>query len=101
MVDFSFSTFSEIRSIDRDGYINRATESMEARFSQFIVTPEQHRAWLVGFSWIHDAVTKTSPATDNWICLPEYAAPLVSGRPDFVLVTKNHLVIVEMKTGFM
>lgn len=72
---------------------------MEARFSQFIVTPEQHRAWLIGFSWIHDAVCNSSTEADDWICLPEYAAPLVSGRPDFVLVTKSHLVIIELKTG--
>jgi len=99
MVDFSFSTFSEIKSLGQQDYVYKATESMRSRFSQFIVTPEQNRAWQIGFSWIHDVINETSPETDDWICLPEYAAPLVSGRPDFVFVTKSHLIVIEMKTG--
>lgn len=79
--------------------MRNAKLAMEARFSHFIVTPEQQKAWKVGFTWIHDLVGSLNPSAGSWILLPEFSAPLVSGRPDLVILTNKHLLVVEMKTG--
>ena len=34
----------------------------------------------------------------GFLC-PEFTAPLISGRPDFVIFTKKYLLIIELKTG--
>ena len=73
--------------------------AMESRFSHFIVTPEQQKAWIIGFTWIHDLAVSLNQIAGGWILLPEFSAPLVSGRPDLVILTNRYLLVVEMKTG--
>jgi hypothetical protein len=97
--DYSFSILSEIAAEPREDYIRNATMSMESRFSHFIVTPEQQKAWNIGFSWIYDLADSLSQIASSWILLPEFSAPLVSGRPDLVILTNRYLLVVEMKTG--
>lgn len=80
-------------------YVRGAVEAMKSRFSSFIVTPEQVEAWLVGFDWIHQYACSLLNANPRWKLLPEFAAPLISGRPDLVIDTGSHLLVVEMKTG--
>ncbi|CAN2190259.1 Domain of unknown function DUF2075 [Candidatus Nanopelagicaceae bacterium] len=99
-MDFNESTSSEISALQPADYVSRATECMQARFSHFIVTPEQIEAWGIGFNWIHRIATATSKINPNWKFHPEFSAPLISGRPDLVIDTGTHLVVVEMKTGF-
>lgn len=99
MRDYSFSMLSEVAAESRDNYVRNATMAMEARFSHFIVTPEQQKAWHVGFTWIHDSVSSLNRSAGSWMVLPEYSAPLVSGRPDLVIITGKHLLVIEMKTG--
>lgn len=98
-VNVNLSTFAEIAALGKEDYIHSAQTSMMARFSAFVVTPEQQRAWEIGFGWIHDLATQIGEAISNWLVLPEYAAPLVSGRPDLVVVCNSHLFVIEMKTG--
>jgi len=97
--DYNYSILSEIADESREIYVKNATMAMEARFSHFIVTPEQQRAWNVGFSWIHDLVISLPQSAGSWLVLPEFSAPLVSGRPDVVIMSSKHLLVVEMKTG--
>ena len=99
MLDFNFYTLSEARDLTRDQYVDGSCRAMESRFTNFVVAPEQQRAWKVGFGWMHDLFEQLDSSANKWICLPEYAAPLVSGRPDFVLVTASCVVVIEMKTG--
>ena len=99
MYDFNASTFAEVRMENRETYIRAAVAAMSARFSNFVVTPEQMRAWEIGFSWIHKLALELPESAQTWICLPEYSAPLVSGRPDLVIVTVQHILVIEMKTG--
>lgn len=80
-------------------YVPGAVEAMKSRFSSLIVTPEQVEAWLVGFDWIHQYACSLLNANPRWKLLPEFAAPLISGRPDLVIDTGSHLLVVEMKTG--
>jgi hypothetical protein len=73
---------------------------MQARFSHFVVTPEQIEAWKVGFSWIHELAINCLDLNPKWKFHPEFSAPLISGRPDLVIDTGTHLFVIEMKTGF-
>ena len=84
MRDYSFSILSEIAAESREDYVRNASMAMESRFSHFIVTPEQQKAWNVGFTWIHDLAILLPQTAHSWIFLPEFSAPLVSGRPDLV-----------------
>lgn len=97
--DYSFSTFGQIASSTRDTYVANATTAMSARFTHFTVTPQQLSAWRIGFEWIYDTVSALGSPAHTWLALPEFAAPLVSGRPDLVIVTPSYLVVIEMKTG--
>jgi DUF2075 family protein len=99
MQDYSFSILSEVAKEPKEDYVRNAKIAMESRFSHFIVTPEQQKAWQIGFAWIHDLASQMNQTGDSWILLPEFSAPLVSGRPDLVILTNRHLLVVEMKTG--
>lgn len=99
-MNYSDCTAGEISALDHDSYVRQATESMQARFSQFIVTPEQVQAWNIGFSWIHEIANHCKTMNPKWKFLPEFSAPLISGRPDLVIDTGTHLFVIEMKTGF-
>jgi hypothetical protein len=99
MQDYSFSILSEVANEPKEDYVQNAKIAMESRFSHFIVTPEQQKAWQIGFAWIHDLASSLNKTAGSWILLPEFSAPLVSGRPDLVILTKKHLLVVEMKTG--
>lgn len=72
---------------------------MESRFSSFVVTPEQQQAWSIGFEWIHEFASSLADSCPNWKVMPEFSAPLISGRPDLVVDTGTHVLVVEMKTG--
>jgi hypothetical protein len=99
MINFNFSTFGEIASLSPTEYVERAKTAMAARFTKFVVTQEQLSAWDVGFAWLHEIATTVNDIARDWLALPEYAAPLVSGRPDLVILSKSHLLVVELKTG--
>lgn len=99
-MDYSNCSSSEISGLSLSEYVTKSTESMQSRFSQFVVTPEQTEAWKIGFAWIHEIANKSSNLNPNWKFLPEFSAPLISGRPDLVIDTGTHLLVVEMKTGF-
>ena len=99
MQDYSFSILSEVATEPKEDYVRNAKVAMESRFSHFIVTPEQQKAWQIGFTWIHDLASQLNQAAGSWLLLPEFSAPLVSGRPDLVILTNRHLLVVEMKTG--
>lgn len=94
--DCSVLQVSELNTVD---YVRGAVESMKSRFSSFVVTPEQIEAWQVGFNWIHLYSSKVSLLNPNWRLMPEFSAPLISGRPDLVIDTGSFLLVVEMKTG--
>lgn len=98
-MNYSDSSIREISRMSREDYILNALNAMKARFSQFIVTPEQIDAWNIGFAWIHEYARVLSVSNDLWRILPEFVAPLLSGRPDLIVDTGTHLLIVEMKTG--
>jgi hypothetical protein len=93
------TSFGEIRSMQVDAYVEASMLAMRARFSNFVITPEQVSAWEVGFRWIFQIGQDLDANVDKWLIFPEFVAPLISGRPDIVIVTNTHLLIVEMKTG--
>ena len=99
MPDYSYSVLSEVANEPRDTYVHNASFAMQSRFSHFIVTPEQVRAWQIGFTWIHELASALQHQAGSWILLPEFSGPLVSGRPDLVILTNKYLLVVEMKTG--
>lgn len=98
-MDFSNCTAAQIASYPIEDYVRKATESMQARFSRFVVTPEQTEAWKIGFGWIHDLAHTCLDVNPLIRFHPEFSAPLLSGRPDLVVDTGSHLFVVEMKTG--
>ncbi len=99
MKEYSFSILSEVATEPKEVYVRNAKMEMESRFSHFIVTPEQQKAWQIGFAWIHDLALQLNQTAGSWMLLPEFSAPLVSGRPDLVILTNRHLLVIEMKTG--
>ncbi len=98
-MDFNHCSVIDVASMPIDDYISSARMAMASRFSSFVVTPEQQWAWEVGFRWIHQFASEHAKTSPNWQIMPEYSAPLVSGRPDLVIDTGSHLLVVEMKTG--
>lgn len=99
-MNHSDSTAEEISLFEVSQYVESATKSMKARFSHFIVTPEQVEAWKIGFTWIHMAAAESLNLNPRWKFHPEFSAPLISGRPDLVIDTGTHLLVIELKTGF-
>lgn len=98
-MDFNHCSVIDVASMSMDDYVSSARMAMESRFSSLVVTPEQQGAWEVGFRWIYQFAEEHSISSPNWQIMPEYSAPLVSGRPDLVIDTGSHLLVVEMKTG--
>jgi hypothetical protein len=98
-VNYSDCSVLEVSELNTVDYVRAAVESMKSRFSSLVVTPEQTEAWQVGFNWIHLYSSKVSSLNPNWRLLPEFSAPLISGRPDLVIDTGSFLLVVEMKTG--
>jgi len=92
-------TLEEISRETRTNFVVVACQTMESRFSSFVVTPEQQQAWRIGFEWIHEFASSLADSCPSWKVLPEFSAPLISGRPDLVIDTGTHILVVEMKTG--
>ena len=98
-MDVNDCTLHEVSRTNMTTFVSTACLAMESRFSLFVVTPEQQQAWRIGFEWIHEFASALSIDCPNWKLMPEFTAPLVSGRPDLVIDTGTHLLVVEMKTG--
>ena len=98
-MDVNNCTLYEVSKANLTTFVATACMAMESRFSAFVVTPEQQQAWRVGFEWIHEFASALSIDCPNWKLMPEFTAPLISGRPDLVVDTGTHLLVVEMKTG--
>jgi Uncharacterized conserved protein (DUF2075) len=98
-VDINDCTLHEVSQVNINTFVTSACLAMESRFSAFVVTPEQQQAWKIGFAWIHEFASALSINCPNWKLMPEFTAPLISGRPDLVVDTGTHLLVVEMKTG--
>jgi hypothetical protein len=98
-MNINHCTVQEVARKSAQDFIDSACLAMESRFSTFIVTPEQQEAWRVGFKWIHEFALAIEKECPLWRLMPEYSAPLISGRPDLVVDTGTHLLVVEMKTG--
>lgn len=60
MRDYSFSIVSEVAAESKEEYVRNATIAMESRFSHFMATPEQQRAWIIGFTWVHELASSLS-----------------------------------------
>ena len=98
-MDINDCTLHEVSKANMTTFVSTACMAMESRFSAFVVTPEQQQAWKIGFEWIHEFASALSIDCPKWKLMPEFTAPLVSGRPDLVVDTGTHLLVVEMKTG--
>ena len=98
-MDFNNCSLAEVSKQSVSSFIDSSCLAMESRFSAFVVTPEQQQAWRIGFKWIHEFASVLSEECPSWKLLPEFSAPLISGRPDLVIDTGTHLLVVEMKTG--
>jgi hypothetical protein len=98
-MNINHCTVQEVAQKSSQDFIDSACLAMESRFSTFIVTPEQQEAWKIGFKWIHEFASAIEKECPLWRLMPEYSAPLISGRPDLVVDTGTHLLVVEMKTG--
>jgi len=98
-MDFNNCSLVEVSKESVPSFVDSACLAMESRFSAFVVTPEQQQAWRIGFKWIHEFASVLSEKCPSWKLLPEFSAPLISGRPDLVIDTGTHLLVVEMKTG--
>ncbi len=100
LFDPNFATVREVLSMPEEEYVALSLDAMRARFSNFVLTPEQILAWKTGFHWTHDAIQGLRDrSAESWIVAPEFVAPLISGRPDLVIVSSTALVVIEMKTG--
>ena len=98
-MNMNHCTVQEVAQKSSQDFIDSACLAMESRFSTFIVTPEQQEAWKIGFKWIHEFASAIEKDCPLWRLMPEYSAPLISGRPDLVVDTGTHLLVIEMKTG--
>lgn len=99
MKDPNFISIREIAAESKETFVDQALLAMESRFTSFVVTPEQSLAWKIGFSWLHDIAGAIFQVAGSWVAMPEFVGPLVSGRPDLVIVSNRSIFVIEMKTG--
>jgi hypothetical protein len=61
--------------------------------------PEQQRAWDVTARWVHAASNQLGSKHDRTRVIFEHRPPLHDTRSDLLVVTKDHILVIEAKTG--
>jgi len=89
----------QIRALERAKFVDDVAGHLSKAFSFRAIAPEQHDAWSTSAGWIWDWISQLPKTADVWIILFEYATPLVTSRPDVVIVTQSRVLVVEFKTG--
>lgn len=91
--------FDEIRSQEEMEFVSRVTGDLSRAFSFRTITAEQQWAWKVAATQVHEWVTEGSSLPGEWLALFEYAPPLITARPDLVIVCGETVLAIEAKTG--
>ena len=89
----------EIRETTIEAFPATVDGELSAAFSFRPITEEQHQAWIRSARAIHAWTQALPPIANDWLVLMEYAPPLITTRPDVLVVTCGHVVVVEAKTG--
>lgn len=92
-------TFGQARALEAETFTNGLIEELSRRMAGFSISDSQLEAWRLTFGWLHESITSTTSAGDDWLVLPEFNPPLAAIRPDLVLVSQTHTAILEFKTG--
>jgi schlafen family protein len=89
----------EVRAAGLDALGERIAVELTASLAYRPILDSQRRAWRWTARVLHEACSALPPEADEWLLLLEYAPPLVTARPDLVVVTATHVLAVELKTG--
>ena len=99
LVKMTVRTVRQTKALARVDFVESLVEELSARFSQWVVTPRRTEAWQLGLGWLWDGCAAMPTDSDDWLLMPEYAPPLSAVRPDLLVITGSHVLVVEMKTG--
>jgi hypothetical protein len=89
----------EVRAAGLDALGERIVVELTASLAYRPILDSQRRAWRWTARVLHEVSSALPPEADEWLLLLEYAPPLVTARPDLVVVTATHVLAVELKTG--
>lgn len=93
------TTLGDIRRSTRGAFEDLVQGRLSAALSFRAIRDGQQQAWRVSASWVWNWASTADAAPNEWLVLFEYATPLVTSRPDVVVVGRNHVMVLEFKTG--
>lgn len=89
-------SFSDIRQTTASDFSRDVQNNLARTVNR---SSEQLSAWDISARWVHSAVSQLDAGHDNSRVVFEHQPPLHDIRSDLLIVTKNHLLVIEAKTG--
>lgn len=93
------ATLGEIRSQTEEQFVQDCVGGLSRHLSFRAIAESQQWAWERTARTVHGWAASTPPLPAHWLLLFEYAPPLVTNRPDLVVVGDGFAVVIEAKTG--
>jgi len=93
------ATLGDVRRSAKGAFEDQVQGRLSAVFSFRTIQDSQQQAWRISAGWVWEWVSVADEVPDEWLVLFEYATPLVTSRPDVVIVSPNHVIVMEFKTG--
>lgn len=80
-------------------FADEVVSKLAVQFHYFSNSAEQLHAWKISAQWIHELATLAGDSHRDSSVTFEFEIPLSTERPDMIIVARNHIVVVEAKTG--
>ena len=96
MIEFAASSIKKLRAED---FAALVSEKLAAKLHFFENSSEQMLAWETSAQWVHESLSLTDSTTDNLRLIFEFAPPLTNRRPDVLIIGKDFVLVIEVKSG--
>ena len=96
MIEFAASSIKQLRAED---FAVLVSERLAAKLHFFENSAKQMRAWETSALWVHNSLSLTNSASDKLRIVFEFAPPLSNRRPDVLIIGKDFVLVIEVKTG--
>ena len=96
MIEFAASSIKQLRAED---FAALVSEKLAAKLHFFENSSEQMLAWETSALWVHKSLNLTNSTTDKLRIIFEFAPPLTNRRPDVLIIGKDFVLVIEVKTG--
>jgi len=91
--------FSKIKSMSLETFVNEVVSELALRLHYFQNSVEQIEAWNTSAHWMHELATLVADSHPESSLTFEFEIPLSTERPDMIIVSKDHVLVIEAKTG--